>query len=154
MQLNRNVDISIYRFLTENLPAAIQVLDGYPTGYNGNPSTELSLPTVAIVNSGVEFTPHQLGGGDLPSFIFIIDIYGRTKVQRGDIVYRIHEILDNRSFPIYDHSVSIPSTDQIGHLILEGTVQSGPLYVFPKLNEKLFWAEELSFMGFYSPKAS
>ena len=154
MQLNRDIDISLHTFLTANLPDMVEVLDGYPTGYNGNPNDMLNLPSVAIVDSGVEFMPHQLGGDDLPYFIYIIDVYGRLKTQKSDIVYRIHELLDNRSIPVYDHSVEIPSTTLIGFLILEGPVQSGPLYVFPKLTEKLFWAEELSFMAFFSPSSS
>ena len=154
MQLNRNIDISIYNFFNDNLPDMIEVLDGYPTGYNGNPREELNLPTVAILDSGMQFSPHQLAGDDLKNFVYIIDVYGLTKTQKTEIVYRIHELLNNRSIPIYDHSAGFPSDTLIGSLVIEGTVMSGPLYVFPKLTEKMFWAEELTFRGYYSPVAS
>jgi hypothetical protein len=154
MNFNRKVDLSVYYYLQDLLPALVNVYDGYPVDETGQPFGNLVLPAVASDRQPIELVPYELAGLRLARYSYIIDIYGKNKAQRDDIAYTIQTNLDEYNIPVNDYDEGFPpavTPTQLGSLIIDGTVRNRVVYVFPRLSPLEYWRAVIDFTGYFSP---
>jgi len=81
---------------------------------------ELTIPTLAIDLTTINFTSFQIGDyNKLRELVWILDIYGINKIQRNSIAYKAAQALE-KNIPILDFDLGFPPTSipQIGVLVL------------------------------------
>ena len=152
LHLNRLIDLSIYYYLQGLLPSRVTVVDGYPVGCTGIPEDKLIIPSVAVLRLLTGTEPFELGGADLPYLAYLLAVYAETKTQRDEIAGIIQNDLKGHNIPVYDYNISIPSSTLTGTFVIQGKVNSRPMFIFPKIIEKLYWREDVTFSGSFSAK--
>lgn len=153
MQLNRKIDLSVYYYLQDLLPDLVNVYDGYPTGPDGRPIGDLSLPAVATERRPIVLRDHELAGARQPYFYYIMDVYGLNKAQRDDIAYQIQTDLDSNNIRVYDYDEGFPpevSPTHIGTLVINSPIRSSIVYVFPDLSPDEYWRAVVDFSAYYT----
>lgn len=140
MQLNRKIDLSIYYFLIDKVPAGITVEDGFPTG-------KLELPTVSIVSLDMKADPFELGGCDIDNSFWRVDCFAVNKAQRDELTYIIYKELEE-GVPVYDYDLGFVTPPQIGTLVISKR-NLKVIHVFEKLVEKLYYRSGITFFSYY-----
>jgi hypothetical protein len=152
MQIQQKINLSIYYYLKGLLPPVVNLTDNYPVGYDGTPRGDLVLPTVAVVRQPITVLPFELGGKGLDHYLFVADIYAKTKAQRDDLAYLIQNDMNSNDILVYDYDLGFPPTvvPQLGVFAIEGNIDNRVVYVFPELVEILYWRAVVSFGGYFS----
>lgn len=142
MQLYRKLDLSIYYWLIDTVPSAVNVEDGFPTG-------SLTLPTVSITSLDVRGTPFELGGCDLDNMFWRVDTFAANKAQRDELAYIVYKALE-QGIPVYNYDLGFISPPQIGTLVVSKRIMK-TIHVFADLVEKLYWRSGITFFTYYEP---
>jgi len=145
MQLQRLFDLSIYYWLKDTVSSEVTVEDGFPT-------KELVLPTVSITSLDITGKPFELGGCEMDTQFWRVDVFAVNKAQRDALAYIVYKALE-QGIPVYNYDEGFPpsiSPTQIGTLIVSKRV-SKPIHVFPDLVEKLYWRSSVTFFTYYQP---
>ncbi len=143
MELKRKFDLSLFYWLVDNVPSVVNVEDGFP-------NEPLQLSTVSVINLDVEGKPFELGGCELDTQFWRIDIFAGNKVQRDYLANTLYDTLES-NITVYDYDEGFPPTvspSEIGTLITSGR-RMRPIRVFEELVEKLYWRTSLTFSTYY-----
>jgi len=124
---------SIVHWLTNLVPSFVNVTYEYPL------AEELSLPTMAVESSDINYVPFQLGSDYKQNRRWSIYIFAQNIGQRDDY---LDIIMDNLDDPIdvynYDQGEDETSIDKIGYLLIESR-SGNAIRVYKDLVKKLYW---------------
>jgi hypothetical protein len=143
MQQLRKEEISIYYWLQDLVPDSVNVEDGFP-------QTDLVLPTVSITELDIEATPFEMGGCELDTRLWRIDVFAENKAQRNNLAYDIYSELEC-GIPVYDYDEGFPpntSPSQIGILEVQKR-KLKPVHVFDELVDKFYWRSRITFFTYF-----
>ena len=140
MELNRLIDLSIFYWLKDKVPAGITVVDGFPPG-------KLELPTVSITALDISAKPFELGGCDLDNSFWRVDVFAVNKAQRDELAYIIYKELE-QNIPVYDYDLGFVAPPQIGTLVVSKR-NLRVIHVFEDLVEKLYYRSGITFFTYY-----
>jgi hypothetical protein len=124
----------------------VTVVDSFPTG-------ELELPTISVEDLPLTSKPNELGNrvGKVDR-MWAIDIFAKNKAQRDEFAYLIKDALE-MGIPVYNYDEGFPPSEsptQIGALSTLGAIRVSNVYVFPELQEKLYWRKSIVFSTEYA----
>lgn len=148
MHLLRKQDQSIYYFLKDLFEdySFVTVVDAFPTG-------EMQLPTVSIEELPLTSAPAELGSRTgKRDRMWVIDVFTKNKAQRDEFAYLILDALEI-GIPVYDYDEGFPPSDsptQLGALSIIPPIRVSNVYVFPDIQEKLYWRKSIVFSTEYA----
>jgi hypothetical protein len=142
VDIERKKDLSIYYYIKDLFVAnpTINVVDGFPV-------SNLVLPTVSIEASDINLEPFELGNEEeLFIRIWYIDVFGKNKTQRDDLLYKVLRALQYK-IPVYDYDMGFPpdvTPSRVGAL-RPRKIRSKTLKVMPELVDTLYYRASVSF---------
>jgi len=145
MELHRKFDLSIYYWLSGIVPAAVNVVDGFP-------SDSLTLPTVSVTQLDVTGLPFELGGDERDLLFWRIDTFGETKTQRDNLASLVYRLLEC-NIDVNNYDEGFPPTvtpSKIGTLLVTKR-KLRPVHTFEQLVDKLYWRSSVTFFTRYQP---
>ena len=144
-------DMSIYYWLVDTVPSAVNVVDAFPVSdVDQNP--RLVLPTVSIDTLPTSSGPFELGNKTpLWDRQWVIDIFANTKSMRDDLGYMILEAL-YCDIVVSDYNEGFPpdvTPTEVGALLVRD-IEMQSVYVFRELVEDLYWRASVTFFTKYN----